>query len=46
VGVHPERELAGELENSGLELHVIVDALQPRKALEAIWEGFEIGLKL
>jgi 2,4-dienoyl-CoA reductase-like NADH-dependent reductase (Old Yellow Enzyme family)/thioredoxin reductase len=46
VGVVPNRELAGELEDSGLELHVIGDAFQPRKALEAIWEGFEVGLNI
>ena len=46
VGVRPERELANELEDSGLELHIIGDAFQPRKALEAIWEGFEVGLKI
>jgi 2,4-dienoyl-CoA reductase-like NADH-dependent reductase (Old Yellow Enzyme family)/thioredoxin reductase len=46
VGVLPERALADELEDRGLELHVIGDAFKPRKALEAIWEGFEIGLKL
>jgi 2,4-dienoyl-CoA reductase (NADPH2) len=46
VGVHPNRELAGVLEFSGLEIHVIGDAYQPRRALEAIWEGFEVGLKI
>ena len=46
VGVRPNRELANELEDSGLELHIIGDAFQPRKALEAIWEGFEVGLKI
>lgn len=46
VGVQPNRELAGVLEFSGLEIHVVGDAFQPRKALEAIWEGFEVGLKI
>ena len=46
VGVRPVRDLAGVLEYSGLEIHVIGDAFQPRKALEAIWEGFEVGLKI
>jgi 2,4-dienoyl-CoA reductase-like NADH-dependent reductase (Old Yellow Enzyme family)/thioredoxin reductase len=46
VGVRPNRELAGVLEYSGLEIHVIGDAFQPRKALEAIQEGFEVGLKI
>jgi 2,4-dienoyl-CoA reductase-like NADH-dependent reductase (Old Yellow Enzyme family)/thioredoxin reductase len=46
VGVRSNRELAGVLEYSGLEIHVIGDAYQPRKALEAIWEGFEVGLMI
>ena len=46
VGVRPNRDLAGTLEHSGLEIRVIGDAFQPRKALEAIWEGFEVGLKI
>ena len=46
VGVRPNRDLAGVLQYSGLEIHVIGDAFQPRKALEAIWEGFEVGLKI
>jgi 2,4-dienoyl-CoA reductase-like NADH-dependent reductase (Old Yellow Enzyme family)/thioredoxin reductase len=46
VGVRPNRDLAGAIEPSRLEIHVIGDAFQPRKALEAIWEGFEVGLKI
>jgi len=46
VGVRPNRDLAGVLQYSGLETHVIGDAFQPRKALEAIWEGFETGLRI
>jgi 2,4-dienoyl-CoA reductase-like NADH-dependent reductase (Old Yellow Enzyme family)/thioredoxin reductase len=46
VGVRSNRDLAGVLQYSGLEIHVIGDALQPRKALEAIWEGFEVGSKI
>jgi 2,4-dienoyl-CoA reductase-like NADH-dependent reductase (Old Yellow Enzyme family)/thioredoxin reductase len=46
VGIRPNRDLAGALEHSGLEIHVVGDAFQPRKALEAIWEGFEVGLKV
>jgi 2,4-dienoyl-CoA reductase-like NADH-dependent reductase (Old Yellow Enzyme family)/thioredoxin reductase len=46
VGVRPNRDLAGAIEPSGLEIHVIGDAFQPRKALEAVWEGFEVGLKI
>ncbi|MEJ2266237.1 MAG: FAD-dependent oxidoreductase [Anaerolineales bacterium] len=46
VGVRPNRELVDALEQSGLEMYVIGDAVQPRKALEAIWEGFEVGLRV
>jgi 2,4-dienoyl-CoA reductase-like NADH-dependent reductase (Old Yellow Enzyme family)/thioredoxin reductase len=46
VGVRPNRELVEALEQSELEMYVIGDAVQPRKALEAIWEGFEVGLRL
>ena len=46
VGVRSNRDLAGALEHSGLEIYVVGDAFQPRKALEAIWEGFEVGLKV
>jgi 2,4-dienoyl-CoA reductase-like NADH-dependent reductase (Old Yellow Enzyme family)/thioredoxin reductase len=46
VGARPERDLADKLEDSGLEFHIIGDAFQPRKALEAIWEGFEVGLNV
>ncbi|MFL7869681.1 MAG: hypothetical protein AB8I58_12690 [Anaerolineales bacterium] len=46
LGVRPNRNLVGAIEPSGLEIHVIGDAFQPRKTLEAIWEGFEVGLKI
>ena len=46
VGFQPNRELAESLEGTGLELHVIGDALEPRGAGEAIWEGFEIAARL
>ncbi len=46
VGVRANRELADILKNSGLDMRVIGDAVKPRKALEAIWEGFEVGLKI
>jgi 2,4-dienoyl-CoA reductase-like NADH-dependent reductase (Old Yellow Enzyme family)/thioredoxin reductase len=46
VGVRPNRELVDALEQSELEMYVIGDAVQPRKAIEAIWDGFEIGLKI
>jgi 2,4-dienoyl-CoA reductase-like NADH-dependent reductase (Old Yellow Enzyme family)/thioredoxin reductase len=46
VGVRANHVLADALAQSGLEMFVIGDAAQPRKALEAIWEGFEIGLRV
>lgn len=46
VGVRPNRKLVEALQDSGLELHVIGDAVRPRKALEAVWEGFNVGLAL
>jgi NADH dehydrogenase FAD-containing subunit len=46
VGVRPNRELPNALEGGDLVAHVIGDAVKPRKALEAIWEGFEVGNKI
>ncbi len=43
VGVRSNRELPDALENCDLDIHVIGDAVKPRKALEAIWEGFSVG---
>ncbi len=46
VGVRPNRELIDALGSSSLEMHIVGDAVQPRKALDAIWEGFEVGAKM
>ncbi|MGD8320378.1 MAG: FAD-dependent oxidoreductase [Gemmatimonadota bacterium] len=46
VGVRPNRALLDGLEGSGLELHVVGDALEPRGVGEAIREGFEVALGL
>ena len=46
VGVRPNRELADGLEGSGLELHVVGDAVEPRRVLEAIEEAFEVAATL
>jgi 2,4-dienoyl-CoA reductase-like NADH-dependent reductase (Old Yellow Enzyme family)/thioredoxin reductase len=46
VGVRSNREVPDALAGSGLEMHVIGDALEPRKALEAVREGFEVGRRL
>jgi 2,4-dienoyl-CoA reductase-like NADH-dependent reductase (Old Yellow Enzyme family)/thioredoxin reductase len=46
VGVQPNRELADGLQGSGLDYHVVGDAVEPRRVLEAIWEAFETAAKL
>jgi 2,4-dienoyl-CoA reductase-like NADH-dependent reductase (Old Yellow Enzyme family)/thioredoxin reductase len=46
VGVRSNRDLADGLEGSGLEYHVVGDAVEPRRVLEAIWEAFETAAKL
>lgn len=46
VGVRSNHTLADELAGSHPETYVIGDAVQPRKALEAIWEGFDVGLRI
>jgi NADPH-dependent 2,4-dienoyl-CoA reductase/sulfur reductase-like enzyme len=43
VGVRANRALPDALAGSDMEIFVIGDAVEPRKALEAIYEGFEIG---
>lgn len=39
-------ELFGELEADGVEVHAVGDALAPRRAIDAIWDGFRIGRQL
>jgi 2,4-dienoyl-CoA reductase-like NADH-dependent reductase (Old Yellow Enzyme family)/thioredoxin reductase len=46
VGARPERGLADRLAESGLELHVVGDAVEPRGIGEAIWEGFRVAAEL
>ena len=46
VGVRPNRELAEALRGTEREIHVIGDAVEPRKAIDAIYEGFEVARKL
>jgi 2,4-dienoyl-CoA reductase-like NADH-dependent reductase (Old Yellow Enzyme family)/thioredoxin reductase len=46
VGFQPNRELADRLAETGIEFHIIGDALEPRGAGEAIWEGFEVATRL
>ena len=43
VGVCPNRMLPDALADKGMEVHVIGDAKEPRTALEAIREGFDVG---
>lgn len=47
LGLSPDRSLAEALKSQGgPQVHIIGDCVEPREALEAIWEGFEIGNKL
>jgi hypothetical protein len=46
VGVRANKELPEALTGIDLEVHVIGDAVEPRKALEAIREGFDVGIRL
>jgi 2,4-dienoyl-CoA reductase (NADPH2) len=46
IGAKANNQLAGELEGKVKELHVIGDALRPRKLTEAIREGFELARSL
>lgn len=42
-----ENELVGQLRaNEGLAVHAIGDCLAPRRAIDAIWDGFRIGVSL
>jgi 2,4-dienoyl-CoA reductase-like NADH-dependent reductase (Old Yellow Enzyme family)/thioredoxin reductase len=46
VGMRPDRSLADALADGDWEVHVIGDAAEPRRALQAIREGFDLGRKL
>lgn len=46
TGVKPRNELAKEIGASVKEVYVIGDAAQPRKGLEAIREGAEVGRRI
>lgn len=44
LGLKSDRSLAEALEaQDGLQVQCIGDYVEPREALEAVWEGFEIG---
>ena len=46
VGSRPVRGLKEDLAGIVPEIHTIGDAKGPRKALDAVWEGYELGLTL
>jgi len=46
VGVRANRELPDRLLKSSLEVYVIGDAVEPRNALDAIQDGFDVGNKV
>jgi 2,4-dienoyl-CoA reductase-like NADH-dependent reductase (Old Yellow Enzyme family)/thioredoxin reductase len=46
VGSKPDDRIAKSLEGKVQELYVIGDASQPREALEAVYEGEEIAMKI
>jgi len=46
VGGQPNRELAVALAGSNLELHVVGDAAEPQGAGEAIWDAYQVAMKL
>jgi 2,4-dienoyl-CoA reductase (NADPH2) len=46
VGSRSVNELWGSLKDKMKEIYLIGDALEPRKVMEAIYEGFSIGLKV
>ncbi|HDN04609.1 MAG TPA: FAD-dependent oxidoreductase [Chloroflexi bacterium] len=47
LGLRPDRSLSEELESQGGPIiHIIGDYVEPREALEAVLEGFEIGNKV
>ena len=45
LGLRANRALADALEGQA-EIHLIGDCVEPREALDAVYEGFEIGRKL
>jgi len=46
VGFKPNNQLAQQLEGKIPELYTVGDCVEPRKALEAIHEGFGVALKI
>lgn len=46
AGSCPANELYQEIKDSGMEVHLVGDASEARKAIDAIREGYEVGLAL
>lgn len=46
VGSAPHNVLGGALKRTGTTVHIIGDSVKPRRILEAIREGFELGYAL
>jgi NADPH-dependent 2,4-dienoyl-CoA reductase/sulfur reductase-like enzyme len=47
MGLRADHALAEALRDKpGPDVHIIGDCLAPREALEAVWEGFEVGRNL
>ena len=46
IGVEPVNELYVEFKDQVEEIYLIGDAKKPRKALEAVREGLEVGMKI
>jgi 2,4-dienoyl-CoA reductase (NADPH2) len=46
MGIRPNNELEAALRTLTAELHKIGDCVKPRKAIDAIHEGFQVSLKI
>ena len=46
AGVLKDNELGAELESADFDVRVVGDAKQPRKALDAVHEGFDLGWEI
>ncbi|MHA2013279.1 MAG: oxidoreductase [Candidatus Helarchaeota archaeon] len=46
TGVKKDREFANKLKESGFQIRIIGDAKKPRKALDAINDGYKAGLRV
>lgn len=46
AGARPNNKLVDEIKAAGFEVHVIGDALEPRKILDAVHQGFETAYGL